>query len=32
MPLAEPTAAWIAGGVGTVSGLALGQLLRRIHH
>jgi membrane associated rhomboid family serine protease len=32
MPLAEPTASWIADGVGIVSGLALGQLLRRIHH
>lgn len=32
MPLAEPTAAWVADAVGVVSGLALGQLLRRIHH
>jgi membrane associated rhomboid family serine protease len=32
MPLAEPTSAWMADAVGIVSGLALGQLLRRIHH
>lgn len=32
MPIAEPTAAWIADAVGIASGLALGQLLRRIHH
>jgi membrane associated rhomboid family serine protease len=32
MPLAEPTASWVADGVGIVAGLAVGQLLRRIHH
>ncbi|HEX3614923.1 MAG TPA: zinc ribbon domain-containing protein [Solirubrobacteraceae bacterium] len=32
MPLAEPTASWVADGVGVIAGLALGQLLRRIHH
>ncbi|MGH2860467.1 MAG: rhomboid family intramembrane serine protease [Solirubrobacteraceae bacterium] len=31
MPLAEPAASWVADGVGVVAGLALGQLLRRIH-
>lgn len=32
MPLAEPTASWVADGVGIVGGLVLGDLLRRIHH
>ena len=32
MPLAEPTASWVADGVGIVAGLAVGELLRRIHH
>ena len=32
MPLAEPTASWVADGVGIASGLVLGDLLRRIHH
>jgi uncharacterized OB-fold protein len=32
MPLAEPTASWVADGVGILGGLAVGQLLRRIHH
>jgi hypothetical protein len=32
MPLAEPTASWVADGVGIVAGLAVGELLTRIHH
>jgi hypothetical protein len=32
MPLAEPSASWVADGVGILAGLAIGQLLRRIHH
>ncbi|HWD69066.1 MAG TPA: rhomboid family intramembrane serine protease [Solirubrobacteraceae bacterium] len=32
MPLAEPSASVIADGVGIVAGLALGELLTRIHH
>jgi len=32
MPLAEPSASWVADAVGVASGYALGQLLRRIHH
>lgn len=32
MPLAEPAASWLADAVGVVAGLALGQLLARIHH
>lgn len=32
MPLAEPTASWLADAVGIVAGYAMGQLLRRIHH
>jgi membrane associated rhomboid family serine protease len=32
MPLAEPAASVIADGVGIVAGLALGELLTRIHH
>jgi len=32
MPVAAPSASWIAAGVGVVVGLALGGLLARIHH
>ena len=32
MPLAEPAASWVADGVGILAGLAVGQLLTRIHH
>ena len=32
MPVAEPAASWVAGGVGVGAGLAVGQLLTRIHH
>ena len=32
MPLAAPSASWVAAGVGIAAGLLLGWLLTRIHH
>ena len=32
MPLAAPSASWVAAGVGVAAGLLLGWLLTRIHH
>jgi membrane associated rhomboid family serine protease len=31
MPLADPSASWVAVGVGIAGGLACGWLLRRVH-